>query len=104
MPLSLLESRGTSRVSRFMALMAVILLAGASAPPPAGASVTDGLILHYRLDQAGGTTITDSSGHGRDGVLAGDTSRQAADGLRLGGASGPSFAGICDRTPPCAYP
>lgn len=88
MPLPLMSSCGTSRVSRLMVLLAVTLLAGTLAPPPADASVTDGLILHYRLDQADGTTVTDSSGHGRDGVLAGDTSWQAADGLWLGGDSG----------------
>jgi len=33
------------------------------------ADVTDGLMLRYDLTQASGTTVTDSSGNGRDGIL-----------------------------------
>jgi beta-xylosidase len=37
----------------------------------AAADVTDGLLLRYDLTQASGTTVTDSSGNGRDGTLSG---------------------------------
>ncbi|WP_182525364.1 family 43 glycosylhydrolase [Nocardioides dongkuii] len=41
--------------------------AAAAAPAPP----TDGLLLHYELDQASGTVVTDASGHGRDGTVVG---------------------------------
>lgn len=64
---------------RLPALLALTLVAGllllvpglrpASAAP--AADVTDGLLLRYDLDQTTGTTVADTSGHGRDGRLVG---------------------------------
>jgi hypothetical protein len=57
-----------------LALLGGLLLAPPAASqsaPAAAADVTDGLVLRYDLTQASGTTVTDSSGHGRDGMLAG---------------------------------
>ncbi len=51
------------------------------------ADVVDGLVVRYDLDQESGATATDTSGHGRDGTLAGDASW--SDGaLTLGGGNG----------------
>ncbi|MEU0155629.1 hypothetical protein [Micromonospora fulviviridis] len=68
----------------------VTSLAGlaALASPSEAATIDDGLVLHYDLTQTSGTTVSDSSGHGRDGTLSGDTTWQGPDGLRLGGANG----------------
>lgn len=57
-----------------LALVASTLLAPAAAlgaPTSTATDVTDGLVLRYDLTQAAGTTVTDSSGHGRDGTLTG---------------------------------
>src|SRR3954453_14072201 len=55
---------------------------------PASADVTDGLVVRYDLDQSSGTTATDTSGNGRDGVLSGDASWSSGGGLALGGTNG----------------
>jgi hypothetical protein len=54
----------------------------------AAATLDDGLVVHYDLTQAGGTTVIDTSGFGHDGTLSGDTTWLGADGLRLGGTNG----------------
>ncbi|TDU83367.1 glycosyl hydrolase family 43 [Kribbella voronezhensis] len=55
-------------------------------PDPVKADA-NGLVAHYPLNQTSGTTATDVTGHGYDGVVAGDTSW--ADGaLTLGGTNG----------------
>ncbi|NYI44391.1 beta-xylosidase [Nocardioides aromaticivorans] len=54
-----------------LALVGGLLLLVPTARPALAADVTDGLVLRYDLDQASGTTVTDSSGNGRDGTLVG---------------------------------
>lgn len=54
-----------------LALASGLLLLVPTAPAAMAADVTDGLVLRYDLDQASGTTVTDSSGNGRDGTLVG---------------------------------
>ncbi len=55
-------------------------------PDPVKADA-NGLVAHYPLNQTSGTKATDLTGHGYDGVVAGDTSW--ADGaLTLGGTNG----------------
>lgn len=54
-----------------LALVGGLLLLVPMARPALAADVTDGLVLRYDLDQASGTTVTDSSGNGRDGTLVG---------------------------------
>jgi hypothetical protein len=89
--MSLSFSRPAHRARPLLAGLAALVtgLAGVvSLATPAAATVDDGLVLHYDLTQASGTTVTDSSGHGRNGTLSGDASWQGADGLRLGGTNG----------------
>lgn len=47
----------------------------------------NGLVAHYALDETTGTTAADSSGHGYDGTVSGDTA-WADGGLTLGGTNG----------------
>ncbi|MFI5624594.1 family 43 glycosylhydrolase [Nocardioides sp. NPDC051685] len=47
----------------------------------------NGLVAHYALDETTGTTAADSSGHGYDGTISGDTA-WADGGLTLGGTNG----------------
>ncbi|MFV2118769.1 immunoglobulin-like domain-containing protein [Streptomyces sp. Act-28] len=61
------------------------LLAGPLATPPARASTTDGLVVHYPLQQTGGPTVTDASGHGRDATAVNGATWLGAEGLRLDG-------------------
>ncbi|MGW6929177.1 immunoglobulin-like domain-containing protein [Lentzea sp. NPDC054927] len=73
------------------ALLAVALTAaglGISVTTSSAATLDDGLVVHYDLGQTSGTTVTDTSGFGRDGTLSGDTTWLGAEGLRLGGANG----------------
>lgn len=56
-----------------LALIGSLLLLVPMARPAAAADVTDGLVLRYDLDQVSGSTVTDSSGHGRDGTLVDGT-------------------------------
>lgn len=72
--------RSTSALRRLPALLALALVASLllllpttrPAAASAGATdVTDGLVLRYDLDQVSGTTVEDSSGHGRDGTVIG---------------------------------
>ncbi|RAS70498.1 glycosyl hydrolase family 43 [Lentzea atacamensis] len=73
------------------ALVAVALTAAGlaiSVTTSSAATLDDGLVVHYDLTQASGTTVPDTSGFGRDGTVSGDTAWLGAEGLRLGGTSG----------------
>ncbi|MET7280481.1 family 43 glycosylhydrolase [Kribbella sp. NPDC005582] len=62
------------------------LRSGIVLPDPVKAD-PNGLVAHYPLNQTSGTTATDATGHGYNGVVSGDTSW--ADGaLTLGGTNG----------------
>ncbi|MDQ4051592.1 MAG: family 43 glycosylhydrolase [Actinomycetota bacterium] len=64
------------------------LLATTTAASPAAAAaadVTDGLVLRYDLTQVTGTTVTDSSGNGRNGTLRGGGTWTGTTGLSLDG-------------------
>ena len=70
-------------LSLVLGVLAALLLA---LPPRArAADVTDGLLLRYDLTQASGTTVTDSSGSGRDGTLTNGGTWTGAGGLVLDG-------------------
>jgi beta-xylosidase len=56
-------------------------------PPTPVVADADGLVAHYELDETSGTTAVDSTGHGYDGTVSGDTS-WADGGLTLGGTNG----------------
>ena len=71
-----------------VALTTALTSLALTATPSAAASLDDGLVLRYALDQTAGTTVTDASGHGRDATISGDTTWTGADGLRLGGTNG----------------
>lgn len=51
------------------------------------AETTEDMVLWYKLDEASGTTATDSSGNGNDGVLTGGAS-WGANGLTFDGTNG----------------
>ncbi|MET7476582.1 family 43 glycosylhydrolase [Streptomyces sp. NPDC005648] len=84
--------RARRRAGRFAGLAAVSLLLGLAAPlSPARAAdptdVTDGLALWYKLDGASGTSVTDASGHGRDGTVNGTADWSATgQGLAFDGS------------------
>ncbi|WP_245848353.1 immunoglobulin-like domain-containing protein [Lentzea kentuckyensis] len=61
---------------------------GISVTTSSAATLDDGLVVHYDLTQPTGTAVADTSGFGRDGTLAGDTTWLGAEGLRLGGVNG----------------
>ncbi|MFU8876233.1 family 43 glycosylhydrolase [Micromonospora sp. SL4-19] len=73
-----------SLITLATALAGVVALAPASK----AATLDEGLVLRYGLTQTSGTTVTDSSGNGRNGTLSGDASWQGPDGVRLGGTNG----------------
>ncbi|NGY64691.1 1,4-beta-xylanase [Lentzea sp. NEAU-D13] len=52
------------------------------------ATLDDGLVVHYDLTRSSGAAVPDTSGFGRDGTIAGDTTWLGAEGLRLGGVNG----------------
>src|SRR6478752_6483507 len=54
-------------------------------PAASAAAPTDGLIAHYELDEATGSTVADSSGNAHDGTVVG-TPSWTTGGLRLSGA------------------
>jgi hypothetical protein len=60
-------------------------------PSPAraedAAAITDGLVLWYKLDEKSGASAVDSSGHGRNGTVAGTASWTGGDGLTFDGSS-----------------
>ncbi|MFJ3669503.1 family 43 glycosylhydrolase [Streptomyces sp. NPDC090106] len=82
-----LRCRTRRRAGRLAGALAASLLLGLAAPTtPAQAAevdVTDGLALWYPLDGATGTTVTDASGHGRDGTVNG-TADWSTTGQGLG--------------------
>ncbi|GID54359.1 family 43 glycosylhydrolase [Actinoplanes couchii] len=65
-------------------MAALVVTAGIlTAPSPATAAADDGLVLWYKMDESAGSTAVDSSGHGRNGTVAGTP--QWGDGLGLNG-------------------
>ena len=72
-------------LSRVACALAVAL---STALTPAVAQAQDGLVVHYPLTQAGGTTVNDISGNDRAGTVAGDTTWRGPEGLALGGTNG----------------
>ncbi|GAA4818860.1 family 43 glycosylhydrolase [Nocardioides caeni] len=56
-------------------------------PPTPVEADEDGLVAHYELDETTGSVAADSSGHGYDGTVSGDTT-WADGGLTLGGTNG----------------
>lgn len=56
-------------------------------PPTPVVADENGLVAHYELDATSGTTAVDSTGHGYDGTVSGDTS-WSDGGLTLGGTNG----------------
>ncbi|GGM20941.1 hypothetical protein GCM10011608_01910 [Micromonospora sonchi] len=75
--------------SQLVAAVTIALTAGLLPATPAraapAADVTAGLVLRYDLDQSAGTTVTDTSGHGRHGTLIGGGTWTDQHGLRLDG-------------------
>ncbi|MET9793577.1 family 43 glycosylhydrolase [Streptomyces canus] len=86
------RTRARRRAGHLAGLTAASLLLGLAAPMvPAQAAdtadVTDGLALWYKLDGASGTTVTDASGHGRDGTVNGTADwSDPAQGLSFNGS------------------
>ena len=73
---------------RELVLAVVLALVGATfltMPGAAAADVTDGLLLRYDLTQTSGTTVTDTSGNGRDGTLTNGGTWTGDGGLVLDG-------------------
>ncbi len=61
--------------------------AAESADAANSAEITDGLALWYKLDAASGSTVTDASGHGRDGTVNGTADWSATgQGLAFNGS------------------
>ncbi|MBW8730851.1 MAG: LamG domain-containing protein, partial [Terrabacter sp.] len=71
-----------------VALTTVLTSLAVTASPSAAATLDEGLVARYPLTQTTGTTATDSSGHGRDATVSGDTTWTGSQGLRLGGTNG----------------
>ncbi|SNX56066.1 glycosyl hydrolase family 43 [Streptomyces sp. TLI_55] len=77
---------------RLAGLTAVSLFLGLTAPVTSAtaadtADITDGLALWYKLDNASGSTVTDASGHGRDGTVSGTADWSASgQGLTFNGS------------------
>ncbi|MFI9169337.1 family 43 glycosylhydrolase [Streptomyces lincolnensis] len=70
------RSRARRWAGRLTGLTVASLFLGLAAPlvptqAAETADVTDGLALWYKLDGASGSTVTDASGHGRDGTVNG---------------------------------
>ncbi|MFD9320789.1 family 43 glycosylhydrolase [Streptomyces sp. NPDC060053] len=65
--------RGAGRLAALTAVSLLVGLVGAAAPVQADEAddVPAGLALWYKLDATSGTTVTDASGHGRDGTVTG---------------------------------
>ncbi|MEU9347689.1 LamG domain-containing protein, partial [Streptomyces sp. NPDC048278] len=53
---------------------------------PAQASITDGLLLRYKLDETSGTVAHDASGQGHDGTVNGTAGWKGAEGLDFNGS------------------
>ncbi|MFF7168820.1 family 43 glycosylhydrolase [Streptomyces pseudovenezuelae] len=86
------RTRARRRAGRLAGLTAASLLLGLAAPMSAAraadtADVTEGLALWYKLDGASGSTVTDASGHGRDGTVSGTADwSDPAQGLGFNGS------------------
>ncbi|WP_405522138.1 family 43 glycosylhydrolase [Streptomyces canus] len=86
------RTRARRWADRLAGLTAASLLLGLAAPMvPAQAAdtadATDGLALWYKLDGASGSTVTDASGHGRDGTVNGTADwSDPAQGLAFNGS------------------
>jgi beta-xylosidase len=79
--------RGTASGAVLALLCGLLLLLPSTAvalATPTATDVTDGLLLSYDLTQGSGTTVTDTSGHGRDGTVNGGATRTSS-GLSLDG-------------------
>ncbi|MEU3783004.1 family 43 glycosylhydrolase [Streptomyces sp900129855] len=68
--------RGAGQLAALTAVSLLMGLAGTATPVHAAdvadaANLSDGLALWYKLDAASGTTVTDASGHSRDGTVNG---------------------------------
>lgn len=66
-------------------VLAILGTALVPTPTSAAAEVTDGLLLHYELDQTSGSVVTDASGNGRNGTLVGGGTWTGSTGLALDG-------------------
>ncbi|WP_329288929.1 family 43 glycosylhydrolase [Streptomyces pseudovenezuelae] len=86
------RTRARRRTGRLAGLTAASLLLGLAAPLVSAraadtADVTEGLALWYKLDGASGSTVTDASGHGRDGTVSGTADwSDPAQGLGFNGS------------------
>jgi hypothetical protein len=83
-----LSRSGASATAALVALVAVLagLLVGLPGAASAAESPADELVLRYEFDQTTGTTVTDSSGNGREGTIMGGAAWDAAGGLTFDGA------------------
>jgi beta-xylosidase len=74
------------------AILAVLVVAAATltawAASGHAATLDQGLVVRYDLTGDTGTTVTDTSGHGRNATASGDATWQGGEGLRLGGTNG----------------
>ncbi|GGN19530.1 hypothetical protein GCM10011578_049490 [Streptomyces fuscichromogenes] len=70
-------------------LAALLLAVGAAltTAAPAQATITDGLILRYKMDETSGTVLHDSSGQNHDGTVNGTADWGADQGLGFNGSN-----------------
>jgi hypothetical protein len=87
-----MTARRRRRIGAFSTALA--LIATGTAPvaasaddvdPPHPPGPTDGLVAWYPLDEGTGTTVGDASGHGRDGVVEGETAWDPDGGFAFSG-------------------
>lgn len=74
-----------------LAVLAALAAIVVSAPAPAAASTTDGLVGYWPLNEAAGTYVHDASGYGNDGQLSGAAAWATGafgSGLNFGPATG----------------
>ncbi|WP_342002122.1 family 43 glycosylhydrolase [Microbacterium sp. LWH7-1.2] len=64
-----------------------VAIATVGAAAPAMAAPEDHLHLRYALDETAGTTATDSSGHGRNGIISGGAVLTGGEGVAFDGAN-----------------
>ncbi|HKS99723.1 MAG TPA: family 43 glycosylhydrolase [Rugosimonospora sp.] len=81
--------RSARRVPVLPLLVLAALVAGALVVPRTAhaSSLTDGLVLWYRLDAQAGSVAVDSSGNGRDGTVNGSVAWERGRGLAFDGSS-----------------
>jgi hypothetical protein len=85
--------RGSARsvampLAALVAVSSLTASAAVAAGAPATASIEDGLVVHYAMDETSGTTAHDSSGNGRDATLNGGAAFVQGEGLTFGGTDG----------------